>query len=81
MCLFASAEFSINAAPEANNRLVDRAYTAKWLLSAKSSPKEDAAFAKQLKAWRAQNNTCGDGLAYTQWSRSRACEISPAVKR
>ena len=55
--------------PEANNRLVDRAYTAKWLLSAKSTPEEDAAFAQQLQASRAHIKLYADGLTEDQWSR------------
>ena len=64
-----------NAAPEANNRLVDRAYTEKWLVSAKSSPEEDAAFAMRLKASRAHIERYADGRTESQWSRFAAREI------
>ena len=57
------------AAREANNRLVDRAYTEKWLVSAKSSPEEDAAFAMRLKASRAHIERYADGRTESQWSR------------
>ena len=65
-----------NAAPEANNRLVDRAYTEKWLVSAKSSPEEDAAFAMRLKASRAHIERYADGRTEDQWSRLPLCEAT-----
>ena len=63
-----------DAALEANNRLVDRAYTEKWLVSAKSSPEEDAAFAMRLKASRAHIERYADGRTEDQWSRLPLCE-------
>ena len=66
---FCLPQTCIEAAREANNRLVDRAYTEKWLVSAKSSPEEDAAFAMRLKASRAHIKRYADGRTESQWSR------------
>ena len=70
----------MNAAREANNRLVDRAYTEKWLVSAKSSPEEDAAFAMRLKASRAHITRYADGRTESQWSPASAFRKSPVVR-
>ena len=66
---FCLPQTCIEAAREANNRLVDWAYTEKWLVSAKSSPEEDAAFAMRLKASRAHIKRYADGRTESQWSR------------
>ena len=56
--------------------MVDRAYTEKWLVSAKSSPEEDAAFAMRLKASRAHIERYADGRTEDQWSRLPLCEAT-----